>query len=175
MAGSVLDLALFLSSFSVLVAFLGSCPLLLFSFFFFSLFGAQARSHCWAPRNKQSSAAACISDGGGMGSRYRLARRPKLTDRIWISAGWACRARHCAAAAWKTTAMGVAWSKFSFLAPPWLRLFVLLGVLLLGRDVDFTWQITHQKYLMTNKDFKSLQLRIKSFVYALFFSLQLGK
>ena len=61
-----------------------------------------------------------------MGSRYRLARRPKLTDRIWNSSGWACRARCCAAAARKTTAMGVAWSKFSFLESPWLRLFDLL-------------------------------------------------
>ena len=148
--------------------------------FFFLSFSSVSSGHGLDPTAghhvKNGAMLQCVFQGvAGMGSRYRLARRPKLTDRIWISAGWACRARHCAAAAWKTTAMGVAWSKFSFLAPPWLRLFVLLGVLLLGRDVDFTWRITHQKYLMANKDFKSLQLRIESFVYALFFSLQLGK
>ena len=32
-----------------------------------------------------------------MGSRYALARRPKLTDRIWNSSGWARRAQSSAA------------------------------------------------------------------------------
>ena len=51
---------------------------------------------------------------------YRLARRPKLTDRIWISASWACRARCCAAAARKTTAMGVAHYRYGRVELPFL-------------------------------------------------------
>ena len=53
----------------------------------------------WAPRNKQSSAAACISVVAGMDTRNRLARRPELTNRKRNPRGEAGLAGCCAATA----------------------------------------------------------------------------
>ena len=53
----------------------------------------------WAPRNKQSSAAACISIVAGMDTRNRLARRPEQTYRKRNPRGEAGLAGCCAATA----------------------------------------------------------------------------
>ena len=56
-------------------------------------------------RNKQSSAAACISDMACVDTRNRLARRPELTNRKKNPRGKACLAwctRCCAATAHRT-------------------------------------------------------------------------
>ena len=53
----------------------------------------------WAPRNKQSSAAACISIVAGVDTRNRLARRPELTNRKRNPRGEAGLAGCCAATA----------------------------------------------------------------------------
>ena len=98
MTPNLLILSPFYFSLTCLVACLETSHLFLSSSLVQSLLG-MGQTHRWAPRNKQSSAAACISIVAGMDTRNRLARRPEQTYRKRNPRGEAGLAGCCAATA----------------------------------------------------------------------------